>query len=253
MSTLADIQRLMRDAVVKGDASRIAPLLRDDLDLAVRFAIHCRNYEASLVDALLTKYPATVWLVGTRFVTEAAVRFVHQQPPTAPCIAEYGAEFPQFLTTLQGAERVPYLHDIASLERCVGQASIATSSPPLTAEHVSSWDGHTLLNAVLRLQGGLLYIRTSWPVDELLRVYLTEVAPGAFEMSPGDLYIEVYGSRGDFRMDRLDAATFVFRTSVANGRSIGDAAERALEVDASFDPGHALGALIAGELITAIE
>jgi hypothetical protein len=72
-------------------------------------------------------------------------------------------------------------------------------------------------------------------------------------MYPCDLYIEVQGSRGDFRMQRLDAATFVFRTSLANAQSISEATEHALEVDGSFDPGPALGALIGGGLIKAIE
>src|SRR5262245_58267600 len=121
MPTLAEIQGRIRDAVVEGDASRVIPLLREDADSARRFAIHCRNYETSLVDALLTKYPATVWLLGTPFVTEAAVRFVHQQAPTAPCIAEYGAEFPQFISMLPSAGRVPYLRDFAALEWRVGQ------------------------------------------------------------------------------------------------------------------------------------
>jgi Putative DNA-binding domain len=142
MPMLAEIQCRMRNAIVHGDTSHVAPLLREGEDSAGRFAIHRRNYETSLVDALLTKYPATVWFVGTRFVTEAAVRFVHQQPPTAPCIAEYGVEFPQFLSMLPSAERVPYLRDFAALEWYVGQASIATSSPPLAAEHLSSCEGH---------------------------------------------------------------------------------------------------------------
>ena len=253
MPLLAEIQHKMRDAVVEGDTSRIASLLREDKDFSCRFTVHCRNYETSLVDALLTKYPATVWLVGSPFVTEAAVRFVHQQPPTAPCIAEYGSEFPQFLSMIPGAERVPYLHDFAALEWHVGQASVAICSPPLTAAYVSSWDGHALLNSVLRLQSGLHYIHSSWPVDELLRVYLADAASDAFEMSPWDLYLEVYGSRGDIRIDRLDAATFVFRAALANSEPIGEAAERALELDNSFAPGRALGALIGGELIRAIE
>jgi len=58
-----------------------------------RLSIHRRNYQKSLTEALLVKFPATAWLMGSAFVRQAAERFVCERPPTAPCIAEYGAEF----------------------------------------------------------------------------------------------------------------------------------------------------------------
>jgi hypothetical protein len=47
-------------------------------------------------------------------------------------------------------------------------------------------------------------------------------------------------------------ADFTFRRSVLEGRSIGEAAECALDVNAAFDPGQALGSLIAACLVSAI-
>lgn len=252
MSTLADTQLRIRDAVVTGNTADIAPLLLGGRHPAKRFAIHQRNYQTSLVGALLTKFPATVWLVGTRFVTEAATRFVRERPPKAPCIAEYGEEFPLFLSALPGSERVPYLGDFARLEWNVGQASIAIDWPPLETKDLSS-NERDLLDSMLLLQPGLRYMCASWPVDELMELYLTEEAPDAFRLSPCDVSIEVYGARGELRFSRLDAATLVFRQSILNCRSIGDAAERALDVDAAFDPGQALGTLIAGGLVIAIQ
>jgi hypothetical protein len=252
VSPLADTQLRIRDAVVTGDAAAIAPLLLGGQYPEKRFAIHQRNYETSLVTALLTKFPATVWLVGTRFVTEAATRFVRELPPNAPCIAEYGEGFPRFLSTFSGSERVPYLGDFARLEWNVGQASIAIDWPPLGTEDLSTNEG-ALLNSVLLLQPGLRYVRALWPADELMELYLSDTAPETFKLSPCDASIEVYGARGEFRVSRLDAATLTFRQTISNCRTIGDAAERALDMDAAFDPGQALGTLIAAGLVIAIE
>jgi len=94
---LADIQLFFRNAVVTGDVAHIRALLSDATDPENGLGIHRRNYEVSLVTALLTKFPATVWLAGTSFVTEAARDFIRHHPPQAPCIAEYGDEFPRFL------------------------------------------------------------------------------------------------------------------------------------------------------------
>ena len=57
MPTLADIQLFFRDAVVTGDMGRIMPLLPCGHHPETGLGIHRRNYEISLVTALLTKFP----------------------------------------------------------------------------------------------------------------------------------------------------------------------------------------------------
>src|SRR6266567_5572931 len=92
---LADIQRDVRQAVVAGEDSAIAPLLSGGTNPRKRLQIHRRHYETSLVTALLGKFPATVWLVGSQFVNEAAQHYIREHLPRKPCIAEYGEVFPQ--------------------------------------------------------------------------------------------------------------------------------------------------------------
>src|SRR5262245_16876812 len=127
MMSLSDLQQRVRDAVITDDIAQsyhFAPLLIGGSDPSARLAIHRRHYEASLVTALLDKFPAVTWLVGALFVREAARAFAHLRPPAAPCIAEYGADFPAFLATHPGAERVACLSAFAGLEWCVGQSAI---------------------------------------------------------------------------------------------------------------------------------
>src|SRR4030095_8675978 len=61
---LAEAQLHLRRAVVAGDATDIAPHLVGGRDPQKRLAIHRRNYETSLVNALLGKFPATHWAAG---------------------------------------------------------------------------------------------------------------------------------------------------------------------------------------------
>jgi hypothetical protein len=70
MPALADIQSAIRDALVRGDRSVLAPILSGGADPAHRLAIHQRHYAASLTRALLDRFPATVWLVGSELVTD---------------------------------------------------------------------------------------------------------------------------------------------------------------------------------------
>jgi hypothetical protein len=257
--SLADTQAHLRHALVTGDASGILPLLVGGRDAGARLAIHRRHYDASLVKALLGKFPATVWLVGGPCVTEAARAFAHTHPPCAPCMAEYGSEFPKFLSTWAAgegvwpaAERVPYLQAFAQLEWHLGQVAVAIDRAPVPIEQFAQLDSNALMRARLILQPGLGYLAASWPVDELMTLHLTDTAPEQFPLAPADVWIEIRGARGEFQINRVDAGDFIFRTAILEGLSIGEAAVYALDAHPGFAPGQALAALVGAGLVTAL-
>lgn len=254
MPTLAETQLRFRDAVVQGNTQQVRSLqslLLGGRNPEKRLIVHQRNYRTSLAEALLVKFPATGWLLGTPLLAEAVTRFIGEHPPQAPCVAEYGAAFPDFLLQCPEAAAMRYLSDFARLEWYVGKVAIAIDDPPISSQEFSMIDPDALPDALFTLQSGLHYVSAEWPVDELMTLYLTKTAPDRFEMLPAEVWIEVRGARGEFHFNRLDAAAYIFRKSVLEGNSIGEAAERALDINAAFDPGEGLSALIAGGLITA--
>src|SRR5262249_55742387 len=182
MLPLAEIQADFRKAVVDSDTRNIAPVLIGGDHPEGRLTIHQRNYQTSLVDSLLHKFPATAWLIGTPFLTEAARHFVREHPPQAPCIAEYGSAFPDFLARCPGAQRLPYLREFAQLEWRVGQVSIAVDRVPVDSSEFSTINADALPDTVLTLQPGVFYLHASWPIDELMKLYVTETAPDRFDL-----------------------------------------------------------------------
>lgn len=249
---LVEAQRRVRDALVGGDVADVVPLLVGGQDAAKRFAIHRRHYEASLVSALLGTLPATQWLVGTPFVTQAAEQFVRERPPHAPCIAEYGDDFPRFLAERPAASPLPYLFWFVELERHIGQVALAIEHPPMDMEALSGLSGSGLMFAVPILQPGTRYMQAPWPIDDLLRLYLTDTAPSQLALDAEDVWIEVRGARGAMDMKRMTPAEFMFRRAIREGQALGPAAEAALDTEPTFDPGTALAALVAEGLVTAI-
>ena len=125
-------------------------------------------------------------------VTAAAQSFIEAQPPTRPCIAEYGDDFPAFLASVPGASNLPYLEPFARLEWQLGRLALAVEQPALDAER------HT----------GVAYLHLTWPVDALISVFLTGTEPDQFELRPEDIWLEVRGSRGELRMTRLSPEEF---------------------------------------------
>ena len=170
MSSLAETQLRIRRAVVDGDTAGTALLLIGGRNPGRRLAIHARHYRASLVAAIRTKFPATAWLLGTPVLDEAAQEFVRRHPPATPCIAEYGEEFPGFLSTYLGAARAPYLCSFAELEWHLGQVAIAVDQPALALDAFSTLEINTLMDTSLMLQAGLRYLHASWPVDGLMKL-----------------------------------------------------------------------------------
>jgi hypothetical protein len=254
MPSLLEIQRRMRDAVIADQAARaLLPVLIGGPNPTARLAIHRHHYQASLTRALLEKFPAVTWLAGERFATAAAEAFVRAHPPAAPCIAEYGPDYPVFLASRAGAERLPYLRAFAELEWHLGQVSIAIDRPPLTIESLASIDARELPEHRLVVQAGLRYCAAAWPVDDLIKQYLSDAAPEHFAFESAQVHLEIRGARGEFRIERLAEAEFVFRSAIAGGATIGTAAERALDVDATFDPGQGLLQLVSAGLVVAIE
>ncbi len=249
---LAKFQAQVRGAIIDGTVAPLALILTGGVKSLERFAIHQRHYEASLLRALVEKFPAVVWLAGSPFVAAAARAFIRQHPPSAPCIAEYGETFPAYLGGRAEAQDIPWLRWVGELEWRLGHVSLALEHLPLPVAALAGIAPERLADRALALQPGLHYLAAPWPVDELLKLFLSDSAPESYALDPEDIFLEVRGARGAFSMARLNAATFTFRRSLAQGLSVASAAEQALDVDPAFDAGHGLVQLIAAGLATAI-
>ena len=241
MPSLAEFQQQMRDAVVRGDVAALAPLLRaGDRDAVRRADIHRRHYQTSLVAAVMGRFPATAWLVGSPALEAAAVGFVHAHPPTAPCIAEYGRRFPAWLAAHTHAERVLYVETFAELDWQLGRLAVFVDVAILDPVRVAALGADALADAELALQNGTFYTRADWPIDTLMQVFLGESTAEHAPLMPQRVWLEARGNRGCVSISRLTEAEWHFRHALQQTRPVGVAAERAWQFDPTFDLGVAL-------------
>jgi Putative DNA-binding domain len=250
MSSLVDLQARMRRAVTTCDPGALTLPLVGGTEPGKRLAIHQRHYEASLTTALREKFPATVWLLGEDLIDEATRGYVRTHPPRRPCIAEYGENFPAFLSNHVCAADLLYVPGFADLEWHLGQVSVAVDRPAMPWSDVVQLGSEGLMNAHVLLQPGLRFLYTRWAIDHLMTAYLTDSAPDTFVLDIQDIHIEIRGARGALQFERVDPATFAFRSALLGHRTLGDAAESALERDPDFDAGRALAALVSVGLVT---
>ncbi len=87
-----------------------------------RFAVYRNNVVAGLTETLKDAFPAVHRIVGTDFFRAMARAYVLVEPPRSPIMLDYGAGFPDFIRQFDPAAGLPYLADVARIERAWTEA-----------------------------------------------------------------------------------------------------------------------------------
>lgn len=252
MRSLAETQTLFRRAITGGSADDLLELVRTPGDRAERLDIYRRHHRESFRRHLRGRYPTLEWLVGTPMLLDLADELLRTQPPRAPSLAEYGEGMVEIIGA-RGAQHSSWLTDVARLDWHLGGLSVAVEQPPLGIATLAGLDPASLPDTGVTLQPGLVYLRSRWPVDQLVHLRLTDAAPAELRFEPDEIFLELRGDRGRFSMKRLPHADLAFRHELNQGRSFGDAAQTAFDAVADFDLGAALGRIFADGLVVAIQ
>ena len=85
----------------------------------------------AIIDALASSYPAVLRLVGQPYFDALGATYLRNYPPTARTLVGYGENFPDFVAQVESAKALPYLRDIARLDRAFLESSIAADAPAL--------------------------------------------------------------------------------------------------------------------------
>ncbi|MFO1298984.1 MAG: DNA-binding domain-containing protein [Burkholderiaceae bacterium] len=122
---------------------------RESLFAHPGFAVYRNTVVTGCIDALAANYPAVVRLVGDEWFRAAAAVHVRRAPPSHPCLFDYGDGFAEFLAAFAPAAGLPYLPDIARLDRLWTEAHLAADEPPLDASRVAALAPGELARTVL--------------------------------------------------------------------------------------------------------
>ena len=132
MIAAAALDAFQRDfaAALRGDvADAGSPIAK--LAAQPGFAVYRNTIAAACVDALAANHPTVHRLVGTAWFRDVAATFARSQPPSSGSLAGYGAGFAAFLAGTDAAAELPYLVDVARLDRLWTEAHLAADRDPL--------------------------------------------------------------------------------------------------------------------------
>jgi Putative DNA-binding domain len=206
-----------------------------------RFAVYRNNVTVSLINALAATFPATMRIVGVDFFRAIARFHVRATPPTSPLLFEYGHDFPDFIERYEYAGSMPWLADVARIERAWLDAYHAADAAPLPAQALASIPPAHLAETILTPHPATRIVRSRYPAVTIFAANRVGGPVARIEASePEDALVTRPGMEVVVR--RLPPGGAVFLTRLLAGEPLAAAAEAALTDDSAFD----LSANIAG-------
>lgn len=203
-----------------------------------RFAVHRNNVVAGLVAALGDAHPAVKALVGEAFFAAMAREFVRAHPPRSPVMLLWGDAFPDWLAGFPPAAGLPWLPDVARLERARRRAHHAAEAAPLGPEALAAVAPESLAGLRLRLHPSFALVASAHPVASIW-ADVTGPRAGGVDIARAECALVVRPDEAVLT-EIAPPALAAFLAALAAGAPLGAAAEAGAEL-----PGFALGDAVA--------
>src|ERR1700754_4381318 len=102
-----------------------------------RYNVYRNNVTVSLINALAAIFPVTQQITGVEFFRAMARAHLRATPPTTPLLFKYGGALPDFIKEYEHTRSVPWLADVARIERAQLDAYHAADMEPLTPQSLA--------------------------------------------------------------------------------------------------------------------
>jgi len=211
------------------------------------FKVYRNTVLKACVDALAANYPTIVRLVGEEWFRSAALIHACAEPPENVCLIEYGRGFAGFLSAFGPAAELPYLGDVARLDRYWSECHIAADEAPLEAGMLAALGEVDLLQSALRPRAS---VRWHWCANQ--PAYSIWQA----NREQRDLADELNWDGEGALLSRIDGQVVwqpaspgmcVFLDACAAGEDLQTATTKAVEAEPGLDVARLLGTLIHAE------
>jgi hypothetical protein len=159
---------------------------------------------------------------------------------------EYGRDFPHFIETYEYAQPMPWLADVARIERAWLDAYHAADMPPLAGSELAAIPSEALADAVFKAHPATRIIRSEFPAVSIFVMNRGDGPVGRIQnVVPEDALVTRPDQEVAVRLLPPGGADFLIR--LVSGDPLGEAAAAALEASADFDlPGNIAGMIEAG-------
>ena len=235
----AELVRMLQAPAQPLSGARAAPLPRG-------ITVHRNTVVKGLVDALADNYPTVERLVGRDWFVACAAEYARAFPPAVPMLALYGAGFADYLAGFGPAAQLPYLPDVARVDRLWTEVHFARDAEPLAGDALARLPLSQLFEQRLALHPAA---RFGWFKHSAATIWFRNrpptPVPTALEIDGADEGALLTRPRGAVECVQIDATAYAFLTRIREGASLGEAATAVLKNDATADMAGQLARFIA--------
>jgi len=194
------------------------------------YNVYRNNVTVSLIDTLASIYPAVQRLTGADFF-RAMARFHIRE---TPLLFEYGRDFPAFIEGYEHARSLPWLADVARLERAWLDAYHAADGTPLVPSELATIAPNRLASLVFTMHPATRVVRSPYAAVTIFAANRGTEAASTIDASlPEDALIT--RPDVDVAVQLLPPGGAVFLTCLMSGCMLAEATAAALEDAADFD------------------
>jgi len=211
---------------------------------ARRFAVYRNNVVVGLTEALQANFPAVCRLVGEEFFQAMARIYVALAPPTSPILLDYGVGFAEFVAGFEPAQSLPYLTEVARIERAWTEAYHAGEAQALSPEAFADIPSNAFSVLRLTLHPSLRIVRCRYPALTIWRMNVGDGVPAPVDIDAGGQDALVLRSAADVEVRLLSPGGADFLASLQRGECLAEATKSALSTNRQFDLSEALAVLI---------
>src|SRR5262245_18616627 len=190
MSTLAELQRDFRLALLADDDRITSLVAGDGLAPAARLALYRHHMLDTLTDALHGTFPVVCRLVDERFFAYMADRYIRQHPPTGPCLFELGASFADFVADFPPARDLVYVPDVARLEWALNRALHADDAVPINPATLRDVPPDLTPSLVFELEPSITLLESRWPIDRIWHANQPNT-PSTVDLDAGPVRLQI--------------------------------------------------------------
>jgi hypothetical protein len=216
-----------------------------------RYNVYRNNVTVSLIEALAAVFPSTMRITGADFFRAMARFHVRATPPSSPLLFEYGHDFPDFIEHYEYARSMPWLADVARIERTWLDAYHAAEARPLAPRDLASIPAEALADTILTPHPAARIARSHFPAVAIFAENRDDDPVGRIEATgPEDALVT--RPHLEVMVRRLPPGGAVFLMRLIAGEPLGAAAAAALAESPEFDLSANIAGMLAAGVFTAI-
>lgn len=211
-----------------------------------RYNVYRNNVTVSLINALAAAFPATARITGDEFFRAMARFHVRATPPRSPLLFEYGRDFPDFIAAYEYARPLPWLADVARIERAWLDAYHAADAEPLKPEALAAFPPERLGDIAFVPHPATRIVPSRFPAVTIFAANRTTAPTSRVSATePEDTLVT--RPHLEVTVRRLSPGGAAFLTALVAGLPLGEAAARGVAADPAFDlAGNIAGIIDAG-------